>query len=271
MKYSPKGKKYLKTNDRPWIRPVIQNYRVASPKITHGFRIVHLSDLHCCCYGAHQKTLVTLIDGAAPDMVCMTGDMLEPRFSRTTARELFGALVEKYPCYLVMGNHEYNYKNYPAARSFIQSFGIHLLDAGHGEHQKIGGQEIFICGIDDPMAPDRSFKRDLKHIAAKAAQSGRFTLFLTHRPELAPIYARLPFDLVLSGHAHGGQWRVPGLINGVFAPSQGLFPKCAGGRYDLGGQVHINSRGLAYYVPIPRLFNPVEFGVIDVVPDGEKN
>ncbi len=283
-------------NDRPWAKPVIRKYLVRSQKINRGFRIVHLSDLHCCYYGAHQERLCRLIDRAKPDLICMTGDMLEPKFSPGAAGELFSYVAEKYPCYFVTGNHEYNYRNYQAAKAYVRSFGIGVLDdrgewvtVGKAYNRKVyntrgekshntavrtldsgrnwSGQEIYICGIDDPTAPNKDWKRRLYQAAAAAgADPARFTLFLTHRPERAALYAKLPFDLVLSGHAHGGQWRLPGFRGGLFAPCQGLFPKYAGGRYDFGAQTHINSRGLAYYVPVPRFFNPVEFGVIDVVP-----
>ena len=97
-----------------------------------------------------------------------------------------------------------------------------------------------------------------------------YTILLSHRPEKSALYRKYPCDLVLSGHAHGGQWIIPGLINGVYAPGQGLFPKYAGGRYDFKGQTQIVSRGLAYHVRVPRIGNPVEIGVINIVPGERK-
>ena len=92
-----------------------------------------------------------------------------------------------------------------------------------------------------------------------------FTVLLSHRPELFEIYQKYEFDLVLSGHAHGGQWRIPGLLNGLFAPNQGLFPKYAGGRYDYAGGTMIVSRGLAREsTKVPRIFNRPELVVVDV-------
>ena len=108
---------------------------------------------------------------------------------------------------------------------------------------------------------------------AKAALEGEksvFTVFLCHHPELPVCLAKehgLFFDLAVSGHAHGGQWRLPGVINGLYAPHQGLFPKYAGGFYDLGEErTLIVGRGLAGNLPIPRLFNPPELVIIDVKP-----
>ena len=72
-----------------------------------------------------------------------------------------------------------------------------------------------------------------------------YTILLTHRPELIDVYSQYDFDLVLSGHAHGGQWRIPGILNGLYAPNQGIFPAYAGGLYEQNGTIMIVSRGLA--------------------------
>jgi predicted MPP superfamily phosphohydrolase len=91
------------------------------------------------------------------------------------------------------------------------------------------------------------------------------TVLLAHRPEYIDSYLDYDFDLILSGHAHGGQWRIPLLINGLYAPNQGWFPKYAGGRYELGNSTFIVSRGLAKEsVRVPRIFNPPELVVIDI-------
>lgn len=95
-----------------------------------------------------------------------------------------------------------------------------------------------------------------------------FTLLLAHRPEYIDHYLDYNFDLILSGHAHGGQWRLPGIINGLYAPNQGLFPKYAGGQYNINGTVFIVSRGLSREsTRIPRIFNRPELVIIDIVPN----
>lgn len=256
-------------NRRSGITPVIKKYKVQSAKVNKRIRIVHLSDLHCCYYGNHQKRLCRLVDDTSPDLICMTGDMLEPKFSRDAAGDLFSYLASRYPCYFVTGNHEYNYRNVKGVKAYVRSFGIHLLSGTGQWFVSDSKEKIYICGIDDPSDFRKGWKNELNSIAS-SIDPEYFSVFLTHRPEKAPMYAKLPFDLVLSGHAHGGQWQIPGIVNGLFAPGQGFFPEYAGGRYDFKKQVHINSRGLAYYVPIPRFFNPVEFGVIDIEPDSKK-
>ena len=94
----------------------------------------------------------------------------------------------------------------------------------------------------------------------------RFSILLSHRPERVEDYAASGFDLVAAGHAHGGQVRIPGLLNGLLAPNQGLFPKYAGGLYDLGGTELAVSRGLSINPLLPRVFNPPEIVVVEILP-----
>ena len=103
--------------------------------------------------------------------------------------------------------------------------------------------------------------------AAHRAEPGLYTILLAHRPEELELYASLGFDLVLTGHAHGGQWRIPGVLNGLYAPDQGLFPRYAGGRYELDGTVMIVSRGLAREsTRVPRFYNRPELVMIELKP-----
>lgn len=251
-------------NNKKGMVPVIRNYYIQSNKIKREVRLVHLSDLHGCVYGAHQKTLIQMLHRLAPDAVLMTGDMLEKRFSKIPVGELFCSLAKKYPCYAVMGNHEFYYNNYAGAAKYYKTCGIHLLE-GRQETVCLNNQKLIICGVSDLKNPDESFLLQMERAFFKA-DTDLFTILLSHRPEKSMLYRAYPCDLVLSGHAHGGQWIVPGLINGVYAPGQGLFPKYAGGRYDFKNQTQIVSRGLAYHVRVPRIGNPVEVGVINLVP-----
>ena len=92
-------------------------------------------------------------------------------------------------------------------------------------------------------------------------------VLLAHRPENIKCYLQYPFDLIVSGHAHGGQWRIPGLLNGLYAPHQGLFPRYAGGRYDFDGATFLVSRGLAREsTRVPRIFNRPELVIVDILP-----
>ena len=112
------------------------------------------------------------------------------------------------------------------------------------------------------------FDKQLKQ-ADEAVNKEEFTILLSHRPELAERYQKYDFDLVLCGHAHGGQWRLPGVINGLDAPHQGVFPQYAGGRFDFENQTLIVSRGLARESTlVPRIFNRPELVIVDLESEG---
>ena len=138
--------------------------------------------------------------------------------------------------------------------------------SGAWEDVTINGQNLRICGVDDPAVGTLEWKTQLTRVG-EAADGSRFTILVTHRPERVEEYIQYNFDLTVAGHAHGGQWRLPGLINGLLAPNQGLFPKYAGGFYDLNGQTMVVSRGLAREsTRIPRFFNRPELVVLELGP-----
>jgi predicted MPP superfamily phosphohydrolase len=143
--------------------------------------------------------------------------------------------------------------------------GVNVLQ---GDCRSIGvnGNTITFCGVDDPDSD--VYESHLKRVCDQITEEG-FHVLLAHRPERIEEYLECPFDLILSGHAHGGQWRLPGIINGLYAPHQGLFPKYAGGRYDFEDAVFVVSRGLAREsTKIPRMFNRPELVVTHLVPVG---
>ena len=146
----------------------------------------------------------------------------------------------------------------------MEQLGVSVL-RGDCVQWTLNGQSVVICGIDDPDSGEDQLSAAVQSVQTVGADG--FTVLLAHRPEKAEEYWQYPFDLIVSGHAHGGQWRLPGVINGLYAPHQGLFPKYAGGRYDLGGSVLLVSRGLARESTIiPRFFNRPELVLAEIVP-----
>ena len=146
--------------------------------------------------------------------------------------------------------------------------------SGETATMEVNGSRIAVCGVDDPYAwadsygfterAEGSFREQVSQAAAQA-EEGTYTILLTHRPELLDVYSQYDFDLVLAGHAHGGQWRIPGILNGLWAPNQGLFPAHAGGRYEQDGTVMIVSLGLARESTwVPRWYNRPELVIIDL-------
>ncbi|MDE6088218.1 MAG: metallophosphoesterase, partial [Oscillospiraceae bacterium] len=171
--------------------------------------------------------------------------------------------------YYVTGNHEYYVSSELQAKrmQFLESLGIKIL-AGTEEILTVHEQDLTIYGIEDPAGGLVTEKqlRDVKK-SAENDPDCNYKILLSHRPELFDSYCEGNFDLVLCGHAHGGQWRIPFLVNGLYAPNQGIFPEHAGGVYQDQNfaTTMIVSRGLAREsTRIPRFYNRPELVVIDL-------
>lgn len=236
-------------------------YTLVNRKVTKKVRIVQISDLHSCSYGKNMKNLINAVDAAEPDIIVLTGDIFDNRTDNKNSDTLLKAIAKKYPCYYVSGNHEYWGNMWETFSRRAESFGVTVLQ---GENVDIDG--IMICG-----ASAKSDIGDSVKVCADNADTNSFNVLLAHFPEKIDFYRSFgKFDLVLSGHAHGGQWRLPPFMNGLYAPGQGLFPKYAGGRYDFDDTTFIVSRGLSRTIErIPRIFNNPELVVIDILPEGE--
>lgn len=188
------------------------------------------------------------------------------------AFDLIGGLAEKYPCYFVAGNHEYwrHDVNYVIDR--ISESGIKVLDS-MAESVDFGEDTFILAGIADPdkekFTPESVYTRKaLEHLSLDEMLSedkDELMVLLAHRPEYMELYEEYPIDLVLAGHAHGGQVRIPGLLNGLYAPNQGFLPKYTGGTYRCGEMTMIVNRGLSLRPVVPRIFNPPEVVIVDII------
>ena len=242
---------------------VVKEYTVDSGKVLEPIKVLVVADLHSCNYGEKQKELVIAIEEVSPDVIVLIGDIVDDVLPRDKAVELFEGIADKYPCYYVSGNHEYWSGDIKGIKSLISSYGMIVLE---GEQQmiEVNGQKINLAGIDDPEIGEEKWLHQLMTVDHQIEEA-IFSVLLTHRPERIDAYNLTDFDLVLAGHAHGGQWRVPGLVNGLVAPNQGLFPKYAGGIYEFDHQTMIVSRGLAREsTRVPRLYNPTELVVVTI-------
>lgn len=254
----------------------VPKYQITSQQFPHlklnqTQKIALITDLHSCFYGENQHEIMTILKQQQPDLILLVGDIYDDVLPNKHADVLlsqFKDLKAKNQVYYVNGNHELwmEKAEYQAVEEKIKSYGIHIL---HGTTQSIPNSNIHIFGVEDPVSG--RFEQQLRKVG-EMANPQHFNILLSHRPELIYAYRQFPFHLVVSGHAHGGQWRVPYLINGVFAPNQGLFPKYAGGEYQFtDGQYRthfIVSRGLAKESTryIPRIFNRPEVVMIDLIP-----
>lgn len=249
-------------------RLILRTYTVVSPKLTAEVRLAVVTDFHS---SVNADDVVEMLASCAPDAVLMVGDMFDDDIAnRPTERmlSLMRQLSALYPCYYVSGNHEAWTGEMDALYQQTGEAGVTVLRMSSGV-LTVRGQRIALCGIPDPYemvfsgAPDT--EEQLRQ-ALEDVDSADFTVMLAHRPELLAKYAQFPFDLVVSGHAHGGQVRIPGVLNGLYAPNQGWFPKLAGGAYTQDGTTLIVSRGLAVRTRLPRIFNRPEVVLVRCVP-----
>lgn len=249
-------------------RLILRTYTVASPKLTAEVRLAVVTDFHS---SDNADDVVAMVASCAPDAVLMVGDMFDDDIAnRPTERtlSLMRQLSAQYPCYYVSGNHEAWTGEMDALYQQTEEAGVTVLRMSSGV-LTVRGQRIALCGIPDPYemvfsgAPDT--EEQLRQ-AMENVDSADFTVLLAHRPELLAKYAQFPLDLVVSGHAHGGQVRIPGVLNGLYAPNQGWFPKLAGGAYTQDGTTLIVSRGLAVRTRLPRIFNRPEVVLVRCVP-----
>lgn len=249
-------------------RLTLRTYTVASPKLTAEVRLAVVTDFHS---SDNADDVVAMVASCAPDAVLMVGDMFDDDTqNRPTERtlSLMRQLSALYPCYYVSGNHEAWTGEMDALYQQTEEAGVTVLRMSSGV-LTVRGQRIALCGIPDPYEMVFSGAPDTEEQIRQALEdvdSADFTALLAHRPELLAKYAQFPLDLVVSGHAHGGQVRIPGVLNGLYAPNQGWFPKLAGGAYTQDGTTLIVSRGLAVRTRLPRIFNRPEVVLVRCVP-----
>ena len=226
------------------------------PAAFDGFRIVQLSDLHGAVFGRDNRTLARKAAALKPDLIALTGDLVGSRRELAAAEGLLRALGGTAPVYAVSGNHEWIGGLGPAMRRLLGRYGVHSLENRY-EILERGGERIVIAGTEDPQAwmepmePERLAERLRQEYPAD------FVLWLGHRNSWVKECPELSVDLILSGHAHGGIVRLPGL-GGVINNDHSLGAEYEAGIYTGEGFQMVVSRGLGNSVPVPRLFNRPE-------------
>lgn len=227
------------------------------PDAFDGYRIAQVSDLHNAEFGDGNQRLLDMLREAEPDMIAITGDLIDSRKTNIAVALAFAEeSVRIAPCYYVSGNHEARVPEYRELKAGLEAAGVTVLDDARVEIE-ISGKSITIIGVNDPSFLADYLTSDAavmdRKLSELSSEDAGFTILLSHRPELFDTYAAHEMDLVLTGHAHGGQFRLP-LIGGLIAPNQGLFPKYDDGLYSDGNTNMIVSRGLGNSI-IPFRFN----------------
>ena len=213
-------------------------YTISSSKLPQsfdGYRIAHVSDLHNAEMGKDNEKLLTLLRDADPDMIAITGDLIDSRNTNIeVALQFIREAVKIAPCYYVTGNHEARVNEYGELKTGMEAAGVTVLEDIQAEIS-MEGESIVLIGVNDPSYQTAYLFGDAESVIdAKLeelhTENGEFTVLLSHRPEMFDTYADHGMDLVLSGHAHGGQFRLP-FVGGVVAPNQGLFTEYDAGIY----------------------------------------
>ena len=231
-------------------------YAETLPEAWEGFRIVQLSDLHGSWFGRENERLIRLVRQQAPDLIALTGDFAGGPEDLASLESLLRGLEGLAPVYYVSGNHEWAGGVMEAVRQLTDRYGVHRLENAW-EILERDGARMVIAGVEDPLARADQIRPDA--LAAQLRQScpADFVLWLGHRNYWVKNYPKLPVDLILSGHAHGGVVRLPGL-GGLLNNDHSVPAVYDCGVYESGSYRMVVSRGLGNSVPVPRLFNRPE-------------
>lgn len=249
----------------------VNEYEIVSDRISQGFdvfRIAQVSDLHNVEFGESNRKLIELLSGTDPDMIVITGDLIDSRQTDIEIALAFaGKAVQIAPVYYVTGNYEARIPEYAELKMGLIEAGVTVL-----ENQKVqitrDGKSITLIGIQDPSFQSDYLFGDAESVARQAItslqnESDGFTVLLSHQPEMFDLYVDTGVDLVFSGHAHGGQFRLP-VIGGLVAPNQGFLPKYDAGLFIEENTTMIVSRGVGNSIIPFRVNNPPEVVAVEL-------
>ena len=235
------------------------------PPAFDGLKIVHLSDLHGHEYGEGNRDLLELVRGSKPDLIVVTGDLIDQKSQLEMVPALAQGLASTAPTYYVTGNHEWALGTgaVKELKGLLARCGVAALSNQYQVLEQ-GGEKIVLAGVDDPNGyADQTTPEELR-TRIQAEAPGLFTVLLAHRNDHFGQYANAGYDFVLSGHGHGGIVRLP-FFGGLVGTDRRFFPPWDAGVYTLGDSTLFVSRGLGNNtVPFKgfRLFNRPELAVV---------
>lgn len=244
-----------------WI--VVSQYSVVNERIPEdfdGFRVVQVSDFHNAKFGKNNMILVEKIMKLKPDIIVITGDLIDSNDTDIpVAIELSKQLVQIAPTYYVTGNHE-NWLAQDDKQELLEK----LVNSGvvnlknEALDLKKNDSSICLIGLNDENLSDETLAKITKNL-----DQDSYKILLAHEPQHFERYAKSSVDLILSGHAHGGQFRFP-IVGGLYAPDQGFQPKYSKGLYREGSSSMIVSAGLGNSVIKVRLLNHPDLVCVDL-------
>ncbi len=244
----------------------VTRYRILTPKVSRPIHIAMLADLHDNYYGRQMQVLVSLLKNEKPDLILMPGDMLhDHRDNRNSF--CFLQQLQEFPVFYSPGNHEEFLDDYEADMQKLIEMGIHVLQ-NQTETITIRDSVLEIAGLRCGVRADQSpFSAEEVN---GLFHTDHFRILLSHQPHWTALYQNVRADLILAGHAHGGQWIIPFTGQGLYAPNQGLFPKITSGLYTFPESRMIVTRGICWQsYHIPKLYNNPELIMITLSPREE--
>lgn len=265
-----------------WLEVSEYTYESAEvPQAFVGYRIVQISDLHNASFGKENGRLLAKIRELEPDMVVLTGDLVDSsRTDLEVALDFAKKVAADYPTYYVTGNHEIwlEEEERQALLEGLEHAGVICLMDEVVEIER-NGSKISLIGLSDESlngltlqrlltedVPGGDFVTDSEPEKLKAGEGeeSKLQILLAHEPQYIENYSKYGVDLVLSGHAHGGQFRMPFVGGGLVAPDQGFFPKYTEGIHAMAETTMIISRGLGNSVIPVRVFNRPEIVCVEL-------
>lgn len=250
----------------------VTRYRYQNPEIKQSFKIVDLTDLHNYEYGAENRRLINKVKNESPDVIFLTGDMLNADEEQPDIlMNLIQQLVKIAPVYASLGNHEIEYMQFFGNRNLIaqmEEAGATVLDKKYidieikNQKVRLGGIYGYVLSSDDKEDPEQTFMEEFQ-------DTDRFKILLSHMPEGLLLWKSMEHwdvDLVFSGHVHGGQMRIP-FVGGLYDPEEGFFPTYTKGMYECGNGTMVLSAGLGSSRGIPRVNNLPELVVCEIDSD----
>lgn len=253
--------------------PMIQEFTIASsalPENFSGYKIAQVSDLHNAEFEAENRKLLALLAGSKADIIVITGDLIDSRRTNLSiSLEFVKKATKLAPVYFVTGNHEARIAGYKELEAGLLECGVTVL-RNETVRLEVDEQAIQLMGIDDPSFTKTDGRGSMQATIVNNALRQQFasvegyTILLSHRPELFDVYVSNGVNLIFSGHAHGGQFRIP-FVGGLLAPNQGLFPRYDSGLYTKNGTNMLVSRGLGNSLFAFRVNNRPELVVATLI------
>ncbi|MBP2079855.1 metallophosphoesterase [Oceanobacillus polygoni] len=240
----------------------VNRVQFQTDKIPPGtdFTILQISDVHNKVFGDNNEKLLDTVEEIDADIIVLTGDLVD---RRTDNFDSVFSLVERLKAlnqhvYFVSGNHEWDNPNRKSLLDGLEKRDITILNNQHTE-LAINNVKLNLAGIDDASTNHEDLDRAFMNVNPES-----YTVLLSHTPSILDKYEGIPADLILSGHTHGGQVRVP-LIGALVAPDQGFFPKLEKGTYEFGTNqfLYIDS-GVGTSVAPIRFLNQSQLSVIKI-------